>query len=408
MAQPTLLWFGDIGRRNSFSVISESVIPILAKTFKITILAPPEEQIIDPFYCENVDIVHIGDDTQIGMKYTDFVKMVPEAPEEQLKMKYALLQAGYLCDTHQIKTLVFLGGSFVIEWFMRLINQRRTCIPAKIVVWAPFDYITSHGSVFNLLKADVVLTTNPIISDKLRNYSESTKNQGIVDWVGHGVSPEFKKISKKNAVKKLNKISNKFYLCSKRINETDIIILNANNFIPRKRLDLTLEIYIELFNSLNTKKPKLWLHTNTKNPKFKELVANYQRYFDLGYIIVTHNDMTKEQLNWIYNVCDYGLQTSTGEGWSLTNCEHELTGAMQIVPNFLATKFNFENSGLLVPVTETKQKDELNNDITVGIIDKTEAVKVLKNCVVNKLRKEEELKSKYTWELASSKITELI
>ena len=54
MAQPTLLWFGDIGRRNSFSVISESVIPILAKTFKITILAPPEEQIIDPFYCEKI------------------------------------------------------------------------------------------------------------------------------------------------------------------------------------------------------------------------------------------------------------------------------------------------------------------------------------------------------------------
>lgn len=400
-----ILWFGDIGRRNGFSVISEAVIPLLAKDYKITVLAPPEEQIIDPFYCENVDVVHVGDPCT-DMNYENFIKMVPEAPVEQLRMKYALLQAGFLCDMNKINCLVFLGGSFVIEWFMRLINQRRTCIPSKIVIWTTFESIPSHESVFNLLKADVVLTTNPVSSDKLAEYSKLTDNKGVVDWVGHGVSPEFFSLDKKSVLKKLNKVSHEFYLCSKKIKEDDTIILNANNFLPRKRLDITMKLYARLFDSIQTKKPKLWLHTNTRHPMFDELVNRYKDYFDSGYVIVTHNDVTKERLNWIYNACDYGLQTSTGEGWSLTNCEHEATGGTQIVPDFLATGFNFEYTGVLLPITETTEKDELGNDTTVGLVDPDddETLNVLKNCVVTKLRKDKQ--EKYTWELASTRIKE--
>ena len=49
-------------------------------------------------------------------------------------MKYSLLQAGYLCDKHKIDYIIFLGGNFVVEWFMRLINIQRSCIPSKIIM----------------------------------------------------------------------------------------------------------------------------------------------------------------------------------------------------------------------------------------------------------------------------------
>jgi len=391
-----VLWFGDIGRRNSFSRISESVIPFLAKKCQVTVLAPPEHQILDPFYCENTEVVNIGDSAQIGIKYDDFKKMVPDAPEDQLMMKYSLLQAGFLCDNKKIDVLVFLGGNFVIEWFMRLINQRRTCIPSKIVVWTPFEYIPSDSIIENIIKADYLVTTNPIMAGILGHHKP-------VEWVHHGISPTFRKIKRKEAVHNLNKIRESFYLCVNKFNKNDKIILNANNFIPRKRLDLTMDLCVKIWDDpLVVIKPKLWLHTNTKDPKFKGFINVYKKFLDMGLVIITRNNTSEETLNNIYNMCDIGLQTSTGEGWSLTNCEHELTGAIQIVPDFLATKFNFSDSGLLIPVTL-----ETENNNTVGIIDKTEGENILKKCVINRLERKESI-NKYTWESAALKLLEIL
>jgi glycosyltransferase involved in cell wall biosynthesis len=43
-----------------------------------------------------------------------------------------------------------------------------------------------------------------------------------------------------------------------------------------------------------------------------------------------------EILNVIYNACDVGINTSTGEGWGLPNFEHAATGKAQIVPRSAA------------------------------------------------------------------------
>jgi len=39
-----------------------------------------------------------------------------------------------------------------------------------------------------------------------------------------------------------------------------------------------------------------------------------------------------EQLNLLYNACDVGINTATGEGWGMVNFEHAATKAAQIVP----------------------------------------------------------------------------
>ena len=38
------------------------------------------------------------------------------------------------------------------------------------------------------------------------------------------------------------------------------------------------------------------------------------------------------QLNLLYNACDVGLTTTTGEGWGMVSFEHAATRAAQIVP----------------------------------------------------------------------------
>ena len=66
-------------------------------------------------------------------------------------------------------------------------------------------------------------------------------------------------------------------------------------------------------------------------------------------IILSKNNLSKKELAYIYKVSFANIQTSTGEGWSLTNMESAIYRSLQIVPDFLACKFHFENRGLLIP-----------------------------------------------------------
>jgi glycosyltransferase involved in cell wall biosynthesis len=54
-------------------------------------------------------------------------------------------------------------------------------------------------------------------------------------------------------------------------------------------------------------------------------------------LIMTQADNSRptfsdEQLNYLYNACDVGINTTTGEGWGMPSFEHAATRAAQIVP----------------------------------------------------------------------------
>ena len=55
-----------------------------------------------------------------------------------------------------------------------------------------------------------------------------------------------------------------------------------------------------------------------------------------------------EVLNWIFNACDVGINTSVGEGWGLVNLEHAATGAAQVVPRHSACEELWTGSALLL------------------------------------------------------------
>jgi glycosyltransferase involved in cell wall biosynthesis len=78
-----------------------------------------------------------------------------------------------------------------------------------------------------------------------------------------------------------------------------------------------------------------------------------------------------EKLNLIYNATDVGLNTAIGEGWSLTNMEHAVTGAPQVVPNHSALTELYRNIGLLVPVDTWAESPDT---LTISGIVRPEAV----------------------------------
>ncbi len=62
---------------------------------------------------------------------------------------------------------------------------------------------------------------------------------------------------------------------------------------------------------------------------------------------------TPERLNLIYNACDIGLNTASGEGWGLAAFEHAATGAAQIVPRHTACAELWEGAAEFVDPVAT-------------------------------------------------------
>jgi len=113
------------------------------------------------------------------------------------------------------------------------------------------------------------------------------------------------------------------------------IVLNANRNMPRKRIDLTMQGFAE-FAKDKPVNVKLYLHMATEDTGWNVLILA-KRYGIFDRLIMTQADNSRpafsdEQLNLLYNACDVGITTVTGEAWGMVSFEHAATRAAQIVP----------------------------------------------------------------------------
>jgi glycosyltransferase involved in cell wall biosynthesis len=209
----------------------------------------------------------------------------------------------------------------------------------------------------------------------------------------------------------------------------DIIILNANNYGPldpnldsventpgtRKRLDITVKAFLKVLET--NKNVKLWIHTNLKS--FFEMLAIEDILLPtfIDNIILSNNSLTNEQLGLIYQMSNISLQTSTGEGWSLTNLEASMYKSLQVVPDFLACGYHFKDKGILIPVTRKTIKNEGSIDVIIGEVSVNDTVTKLFEAL-ELLKNERELEKiltdaynyskSYTWESVAYKLTEVL
>jgi len=218
-------------------------------------------------------------------------------------------------------------------------------------------------------------------------------------------------------------------VCKQSIKPSDIIILNANNYGPlvdlscvdntpgtRKRLDITVKAFLKL---LETRKDvKLWIHTNLKSFFDMLSIENISLSSFADNVILSNNTLSSEQLGMIYSVSQITLQTSTGEGWSLTNLESAMYDSLQVVPDFLACGWHFsENRGILIPVTRKTIKNEGDIDVIIGevSVDDTynkllEALELLchKEDLNKVLASSKEYAKSYTWASVAERLINLL
>jgi len=113
------------------------------------------------------------------------------------------------------------------------------------------------------------------------------------------------------------------------------IVLNANRNMPRKRIDLTMQGFAE-FAKDKPPNVKLYLHMALQDTGWN-VIALAKRYGIFDRLIMTRADnvapdFPDKQLNLLYNACDVGITTTTGEGWGMVAFEHAATRAAQVMP----------------------------------------------------------------------------
>lgn len=245
----------------------------------------------------------------------------------------------------KIDGIFILNDVWVINNYLDIIKKEfKEKIP-PIVVYFPVDSMVMDKEWFKHF--DIV---NKAVVYTQFGYNEVEKviDKEKIAIVPHGIDNKtFYKIdlSKEEIKKKLYPIRSDFI--------DSFIVLNANRNQPRKRIDITLEGF-KLFSEGKPDNVKVYMHMGTKDVGWDIIKYSTRLGIDDRLIVTNTNQsiqaVTTEKLNLIYNACDVGLNTGLGEGWSLTNMEHGVTGAAQIVPNHSALTELYTDCGILIPV----------------------------------------------------------
>lgn len=310
-----ILFCADIGVQTGFGRVSEYLIPALAKDHEVHGLAvnwhgdPNEMQ----QYCKMYPAMAYGNDPFGGHRIRELVTTIK--PD-----------------------LIFvLNDIWVVINLFDQIKDLREELGFKFIVYTPID---SYGLFPELLE--------PVDQwDRLITYTEFAKEElrlmgyeKPIDVVGHGTDfTKFFPIDKQECRKALG------------VPEDVFIVFNGNRNQPRKRIDLTIKGFVKFAKD----KPdaRLWLNMGKKDmgwdlvPLLKR-VARDEGYDATGKLILTsphfstHNCLSIEQLNQVYNAVDVGVNTCLGEGWGLVNTEHAATGVAQIVPDHTSLQEIFD------------------------------------------------------------------
>ncbi|OYW77600.1 MAG: hypothetical protein B7Z37_03335 [Verrucomicrobia bacterium 12-59-8] len=143
------------------------------------------------------------------------------------------------------------------------------------------------------------------------------------------------------------------------------IVGNVNRNQPRKRLDLTIQIFAAWIKQHNVTNAHLLLHCAQKDTGWDlRRVAAYYGVAD-RLILTGAEDIRDLQdaqsLRHIYNCLDMQMTTTLGEGWGLTTMEGMACGIPQIVPDSSALG-EWAMPAVKVPCSRTLIHPEINTE----------------------------------------------
>lgn len=356
MARLKLVVFGDGGIYTGFGRVNHSIIENL----------PP-----DDYEVHHIAINYRGD----PFKTEPWHLLYPASLGGDM---YGIGRVEAILATIKPDIIFILNDTFVIPYYLEQFEEKWL---NRTVIYFPIDaeYIDEVW-VENYEKLGAVVAYTEFGKKEILK----TNPELNVKVIPHGTNTEiFYPIERNEA---------RAHLAG--LNSEDFIVLNANRNQPRKRVDLTWEIFSR-FAKDKPSNVRLYLHMGIVDEGWhiERMALKMAKRYEMDdwdkRLILTSRDLgpgagvTDFRLNQIFNACDVGLNTSMGEGWGLVNTEHAATGAVQLVPDASACKYIFgEGRGFLLPVLDTPYT--YPSTLTEGrIVDVDSGVEILEEVYAN-------------------------
>jgi len=163
------------------------------------------------------------------------------------------------------------------------------------------------------------------------------------------------------------------------------IVGNLNRNQPRKRLDLTIQIFADWIKQHRVSNAFLLLHCAQKDTGWNlHRVAAFHGVADR--LLLTGSDdirdlQSTQHLRLIYNSLDVQMTTTLGEGWGLTTMEGMACGIPQLVPDSSALA-EWAVPAVKIPCSRLLMNPEINT--TGALVDHAPFVAALQSLYQNK------------------------
>lgn len=153
--------------------------------------------------------------------------------------------------------------------------------------------------------------------------------------------------------------------------------VNANQF--RKRQDLTVRAFKKLVDQV----PEAFLVLHSAGGDrggwdLLDLAAYFEVPSDrIACVHYAKDNLTDDELVWLYNTADVQINTAGGEGWGLTAFEGAACGVPQIVPDWGATSELWKDHGILLPAQDFRVEAKRGLNTIHGELDVNKAASAL-------------------------------
>lgn len=272
---------------------------------------------------------------------------------------YGLYNVGDVLEKVNPDIFFIFNDLYPCEWLS--VHARASKWKGKIFSYIPIDTEINKGSMKNHGIIDKIVGTTFHGAKCMTDTGYKKK----IDVIYHPVKETFYKMSEENIKEERKKL-----LGERHMNK--FIVINANKNQFRKRQDLT----VEGFSIFAKDKPDVALflkceicddnQTGRYNIK-KLLEESYKKYnLDVNNkIIVNSENITYEQINILYNICDLSLNTTSGEGFGYIPVEFAKLEKPFLVSNNTSYPELFKGYPGLIPCVKSIPIVSMNHAVMI-------------------------------------------
>ena len=349
-----LLWISRLGYPCSYSYVSEGLLPFLVPDYDLYVFCTgivhteeSRDKIAKQFKL-SLDKVFI-----INKRLNN--SDLAEDQEYFANYFFGIYHLEQIIRQVQPNIILSIDDNIALERQWTLIRSTSWCFDFEFIPYMTVDIANlpnrpNSPNIFNLYPVKRILTMTNFAEQEI--YKVSPKISVCI--LPHIVDPAI-----------FHQLPNKKELQNKWLNDdTSFVIgsINANN--TRKRWDILLDSFFKFAQTHDN--VILLIKTTYLKPQrnfglvpcseydLEQLILETCQKYQLttSKIKIFDKELSNVELNELYNCCDLGLSTTSGEGWGLTPCEMALCKIPQLVPEWSSFPNIFPKSQGLMQVRE--------------------------------------------------------